>query len=270
MAACARCSRPFRAGPARPSPVGPRGRPGACAVAARQPCLAALNAYVGDALAATGSELALAMTLRHRGADLPLDADGPARAVPEAAPRLAIFVHRLGETDASWGLRADAQRPGYDARPQRDLGHTPIDVHYNNRPAHLRQRARAGGAAGGSARGLARGHREDRDRRAHDRRPGRAQRLSLRPQRGARLDERRAPRLRPALAAPRRAPGEEPQRAGLGAGRVPETRPPHLVASSLDYSTDPEITPTLRRTACDARSLHFTRPEAAPAPRGSE
>jgi hypothetical protein len=32
-----------------------------------------LNAYVCDALAATGSEPALAMTLRHRGADLPLD-----------------------------------------------------------------------------------------------------------------------------------------------------------------------------------------------------
>lgn len=104
--------------------------------------LAALNAYVGDALAATGSELALAMTLRHRGADLPPDRDALARALPDAGPRLAIFVHGLGETDASWRLRADAQRPGYGARLRRDLGHTPIELRYNT-GLHISDNGRA-------------------------------------------------------------------------------------------------------------------------------
>jgi pimeloyl-ACP methyl ester carboxylesterase len=71
------------------------------------------------------------MTLRHRGADLPLHPDELARALPDAGPRVAIFVHGLGETDASWRLRADAQRPGYGAALRRDLGHTPIELRYN-------------------------------------------------------------------------------------------------------------------------------------------
>ncbi len=104
--------------------------------------LAALNAYVGDALVADGSELALAMALRHRGADLPLDPAGLARAVPDAGPRVAIFVHGLGETDASWRLRADAQRPGYGACLERDLGHTPIELRYNT-GLHISDNGRA-------------------------------------------------------------------------------------------------------------------------------
>jgi pimeloyl-ACP methyl ester carboxylesterase len=44
---------------------------------------------------------------------------------------VAIFVHGLGETDASWRLRADAQGPGYGACLRRDLGHTPLELRYN-------------------------------------------------------------------------------------------------------------------------------------------
>ena len=104
--------------------------------------LAALNAYIGDALVASGSELALTMTLRHRGADLPLEPDALACALPDAGPRVAIFVHGLGETDASWRLRADAQRPGYGAWLQRDLGHTPIELRYNT-GLHISDNGRA-------------------------------------------------------------------------------------------------------------------------------
>ena len=104
--------------------------------------LAALNAYLGDALAASGSELALPMTLRHRGADLPLDPGELARALPDAGPRVAIFVHGLGETDASWRLRADARRPGYGAALRRDLGHVPIDLRYNT-GLHISDNGRA-------------------------------------------------------------------------------------------------------------------------------
>src|SRR5262249_61274952 len=61
--------------------------------------LAALNGAIGDALHLEGSELALAMTLRRRGATV--DPDAPAL----DGTRLAVFVHGLGETDAAWRLR---------------------------------------------------------------------------------------------------------------------------------------------------------------------
>ncbi|MGZ6643631.1 MAG: esterase/lipase family protein [Solirubrobacteraceae bacterium] len=93
--------------------------------------LAALNAYVGDALHADDSPLALAMTVHHRGKELPLEPAALAAAVPDAGARVAVFVHGLGETHASWRLRADAQRPGYGACLRRDLGHTPLELRYN-------------------------------------------------------------------------------------------------------------------------------------------
>lgn len=100
--------------------------------------LAVLNGYKGDALAADGSELALEMTLRHRGADV----DPEAPAVPQAGERVAIFVHGLGETDAAWRLRASAERPGYGARLQRELGHTPLELRYNT-GRHISDNARS-------------------------------------------------------------------------------------------------------------------------------
>jgi pimeloyl-ACP methyl ester carboxylesterase len=86
--------------------------------------LAVLNAYAGDALAADGSELALDMTLRHRGADLDVGT--------VAGERLAVFVHGLGETDAAWRLRATREQPGYGALLQRELGYTPLQLRYNS------------------------------------------------------------------------------------------------------------------------------------------
>ena len=85
--------------------------------------LAVLNAYAGDALAADGSELALDMTLRHRGADLDVGT--------VTGERLAIFIHGLGETDAAWRLRATPERPGYGVLLQRELGYTPLQLRYN-------------------------------------------------------------------------------------------------------------------------------------------
>jgi pimeloyl-ACP methyl ester carboxylesterase len=93
--------------------------------------LGVLNGYMGDALAAAKSELAIEMTIRHRGVDLPLEPAATARTVAHAGPRVAVFVHGLGETDLSWGLRADATRPGYGACLERELGYTPLELRYN-------------------------------------------------------------------------------------------------------------------------------------------
>jgi pimeloyl-ACP methyl ester carboxylesterase len=96
--------------------------------------LSLLNAYAGDALAASGSDLALDMRLRHRGADLDLGT--------VTGERLAIFVHGLGETDAAWRLRATREQPGYGALLQRELGYTPLELRYNS-GRHISDNGRA-------------------------------------------------------------------------------------------------------------------------------
>jgi pimeloyl-ACP methyl ester carboxylesterase len=105
--------------------------------------LALLNGYAGDALAARGSELALDMTLRHRGRDVDLAAmAGGSHGLARPSSRIALFVHGLGETDASWRLRATAERPWYGARLKRELGYTPLELRYNS-GRHISDNGRA-------------------------------------------------------------------------------------------------------------------------------
>src|SRR3954471_11448689 len=74
--------------------------------------LGALNGAVGDRLAAAGNPLALDMTPRGGG----------------DTPRIAVFVHGLGETDDSWALFG--RRP-YGAGLEEELGYTPLYLRYN-------------------------------------------------------------------------------------------------------------------------------------------
>ena len=84
------------------------------------------------------------MRLRHGG----VDHRGPslADALPDADARVAVFVHGLGETDASWRLRARAHRPA-TASGCATTSATRRLPPLQHRPAHLRQRPRAGRAA---------------------------------------------------------------------------------------------------------------------------
>jgi pimeloyl-ACP methyl ester carboxylesterase len=102
----------LRAAPTAPLTSSPRG------LAA----VAALNAFLGDRLEEEGSPLALPMTAVQ---------DGPAR------PRLAFLVHGLGETEASWRLRADRRDGTYAGRVLEDLGFTTLRVRYNTGRAIL-------------------------------------------------------------------------------------------------------------------------------------
>jgi pimeloyl-ACP methyl ester carboxylesterase len=84
--------------------------------------LGALNGFLGDQLAARGSELALPMTIRRDPGD-------------EAGPRVAVFVHGLCETDDAWRLRppgGGTGRPSYGDRLRDELGLTPLYVRYNS------------------------------------------------------------------------------------------------------------------------------------------
>lgn len=91
----------------------------------------AINGLWGDRLHRDGSALETPMTVRQAAHDVALDADSLARAFPDAAPRLAVFVHGLCETEDAWRLGA-RQTPPYGDRLRSELGYTPIYVRYNS------------------------------------------------------------------------------------------------------------------------------------------
>lgn len=98
--------------------------------------LAALNATLGDELAEQGSPLAIGMAVRHSRSDVPFRRDAFALTFPKATPKLAVFLHGLGETEESWRLNADRQgrdaESTYGSRLADDLGYTPVYVRYNS------------------------------------------------------------------------------------------------------------------------------------------
>jgi hypothetical protein len=83
--------------------------------------LAAVNAAIGDRLAEDRNPLGIRMALRVGGRDVTLDPGALADAFPSATPRLAVFVHGLGETEHAW-LRAGRGGPGHPARPGDPIG----------------------------------------------------------------------------------------------------------------------------------------------------
>jgi hypothetical protein len=85
----------------------------------REAVVAALNGVLGDHLAATDNPLAIPMRWRHAGQPLPEGLGGP---------RLLVLLHGLCMNDLQW------QRDGHDhgAALARDLGFTPVYLHYNS------------------------------------------------------------------------------------------------------------------------------------------
>src|SRR6476469_7344991 len=71
--------------------------------------ISALNGAWGDLLARTNSPLALEMSIRVDEVDVPVERDALARAFPAAGGDVAVFVHGLCESDASW--RLSGERP---------------------------------------------------------------------------------------------------------------------------------------------------------------
>jgi hypothetical protein len=81
----------------------------------REALLAALNGVLGDHLAASGNPLAIPMSLRPKG-------DEP------VGGKIVVLAHGLCLNDLHW------QRRGHDhgAALARDLGYTPVYLHYNS------------------------------------------------------------------------------------------------------------------------------------------
>jgi pimeloyl-ACP methyl ester carboxylesterase len=95
--------------------------------------LGALNGITGDRLARDHPDLAIELTVRRSGREVPLSTEGLAEAFPDSKPRLAVFVHGLCGTEQTWSLgsRGENGSPTYGARLRDELGFTPVYVRYN-------------------------------------------------------------------------------------------------------------------------------------------
>ena len=97
--------------------------------------VAALNAAVGDRLYDANSPLAIRMALRSGGREIPVRPERLEAAYPDATPKLAVFLHGLGETENSWTIHADNHdRDGsvtYGSRLAAAPGYTPLYLRYN-------------------------------------------------------------------------------------------------------------------------------------------
>ena len=106
------------------APMIPEGAP-----TVRQEALrAVINGVYGDHLASTGNPLAVPMRLRRDGRPLTLTREELAAAIPDAGSRVLVLVHGLCTNDLRW------RRGGHDhgTALARDLGYTPIYLHYNS------------------------------------------------------------------------------------------------------------------------------------------
>jgi pimeloyl-ACP methyl ester carboxylesterase len=96
--------------------------------AQRDAIVSALNGVVGDHLEETDNPLALSMTFRVDGRDLPTEPVALAQALPHATAKLLVLVHGCAMNDRQW------LRNGHDHGEAlaRDLGFTPVYVRYNS------------------------------------------------------------------------------------------------------------------------------------------
>lgn len=106
------------------APAGAGGLPHA----EREAIVAALNGVLGDHLAATQNPLAIPMSFRSGGRALLLDRSTMRVVLPAASPRMVLLLHGLCMNDLQW------LRDGHDhgAALARELGYTPVYLHYNS------------------------------------------------------------------------------------------------------------------------------------------
>jgi pimeloyl-ACP methyl ester carboxylesterase len=94
----------------------------------REALLAALNGVLGDYLEASNNPLAITMCLRRGGIALPGEREPLAAAIPQAGGKLVVLLHGLCMNDLQWKHK----RHDHGAALARDLGYTPVYLHYNS------------------------------------------------------------------------------------------------------------------------------------------
>ncbi|MGY1805209.1 hypothetical protein ACI78T_18145 [Blastococcus sp. SYSU D00922] len=107
--------------------------------------VAILNGAHGDLVRREAPALALDMAVRVDGRAVPPEPAPLQEAFPGATGRLAVFLHGLTETEASWSYGAERRgEPGvtYGSRLRDELGLTPVYVRYNT-GLHISDNGRA-------------------------------------------------------------------------------------------------------------------------------
>jgi hypothetical protein len=94
----------------------------------REALIAVLNGVLGDYLAATANPLATPMALRRDGRALQVDAAALATSLPDASGRVLVMIHGLCMNDLQWSREGH----NHGAALGRDLGFTPVYLHYNS------------------------------------------------------------------------------------------------------------------------------------------
>lgn len=99
--------------------------------ASREAVVAALNGVLGDHLETTANPLAIPMRLRLHGRALALAAEPLATAIPAPTGKLLVLAHGLCMNDLQW-QPTTANHSDLALRLARDLGYTPLYLHYNS------------------------------------------------------------------------------------------------------------------------------------------
>lgn len=112
------------AGLAQLSPLLGEGRPSF----EREAVLAAVNGVLGDYMAASRNPLAISMRLRREGRPLKLTTQAMTEAISDLSGKVVVLVHGLCMSDLQWNWH------GHDhgAALARELGYTPVYLHYNS------------------------------------------------------------------------------------------------------------------------------------------
>ncbi len=67
--------------------------------------VSAVNGFIGDRLAEEHPDLAIEMSVRRHGQDVPCSSRDLAAAFPDATGEIVVFLHGLGESDDAWRHR---------------------------------------------------------------------------------------------------------------------------------------------------------------------
>jgi len=96
----------------------------------REAMLSALNGVLGDHLQETANPLAIVMQLRVGGRPLLLEPQALSERLPGATGKLLVMLHGLCMNDLQWN--SDAAAGGHGEQLARELGCTPVYLHYNS------------------------------------------------------------------------------------------------------------------------------------------
>ncbi len=96
----------------------------------REAALAILNGVCGDRLEATGNPLAIRMAFRQAGLPLRLEFAALAAALPDTTGKILVLAHGLCRNDLQWSSSPTEEGP--IAKLARELGYTPVSLHYNS------------------------------------------------------------------------------------------------------------------------------------------